>query len=443
MRPKMWLLIFVSLLLALLTGCSVRSVEKLYALPRQSDTYYDLQNAMDQVMVPGVSYSGPISGSNQQTVQLADVDGDGEDEALVFAKTSGERPLKIFVFDFQGDSYENVAVIEGEGSAFDSVEYASLDDHPGLEIVVGRQLSDQIVQSLGVYSFRDGKMTELLSANYTEFRVVDLDGNEYKDLFLLRMETEERSGIAELYRYRNGVLERESEARLSSGAKQVKRIITGFVAQGVPAVFVACAYDADTIITDIFALVGNQFRNMAAGSEAGLSAQTVRSYNAYATDIDEDGIIELPMLVALPSTSAEEETFWTIDWYSLKPEGGREVKLTTFHNYAASWYLILPEQWRGQLMVSREKTTETVPAYTFSRWYGYDRQPEEIMTIYTYTGEDRQELAQAEGKQLLAEKGDTVYSVCLGSNAWANSLTQENLSAMFHFIYLDWNSGET
>lgn len=443
MRRKPWLLLLGSLLLVLLAGCSVRSVEKLYALPRQSDTYYDLQSAMDRVMVSGVSFSGPVTGSNQQAVQLADVDGDGEDEALVFAKASGERPLKIFVFDFQGDAYKNIAVIEGDGSTFDSVEYANLDDYPGLEIVVGRQLSDQIVQSLGVYSLRDGKMTELLSANYTEFRVVDLDGNEYKDLFLLRMETEERSGVAELYRYRDGTLEREPEARLSSGARQVKRIITGYVAQGVPAVFVACAYEADTIITDIFALVGSQFRNMAAGTEAGLSAQTVRSYNAYATDIDEDGIIELPMLVALPSTSAEGETFWTIDWYSLKPEGGREVKLSTFHNYAASWYLILPEQWRGQMTVSREKTTDSVPAYTFSRWYGYDRQPEEIMTIYAYTGEDRLELAQAEGKQLLAEKGDTAYSISLGSGPWAKSMTQENLSAMFHFIYLDWNSGET
>lgn len=440
MKRRIWRALLLGALLALLAGCTVRSVEQLYALPKQSDAYYELQNAMDQAIPAAASYSGPTTGSNQQAVQLADLDGDGQEEALVFTKTGGERPLKIYVFDRAGDSYENVAVLEGEGSAFDAVEYAALDDRPGLELLVGRQLSDQIDQSLMVYSYGDGTMTELVCANYSEFRVVDLDGDEYKDLFVLRMDGEERSGVAELYRYGDGVMVRQQRAALSPGARQVRRIISGYVAQGVPAVFVASAYEADAIVTDIFALVGSEFRNVAAG-ESGVGAQTVRSYDAYATDIDEDGVIELPMLVALPSASAEGETFWTIDWYNLKTEGGRQVKLTTFHNYAASWYLVVPESWRGQLSVSREKSVTGIPAYTFSRWRGYDRQPEEIVTVYAYTGENR--LSRAEGQLILAEKGETLYCASLGESALAGELTQEKLSAMFHFIYQDWNSGET
>lgn len=431
------------LLTALLTGCSVRSVEEMYALPRQSDAYYDLQNAMDQVLPAGASYSGPTSGSNQQAVQLADLDGDGQEEALVFVKTSGERPLKIYLFDRTGSSYENVAVIEGDGSAFDAVEYAQLDDQPGMEIVVGRQLSDQILQSVCAYCYKDGHVVELASASCSEFRVVDLDSDEKKELFVLRMETENRAGVAELYRYRNGVLEREQQASLSNGANQIKRIVSGYVAQGIPAVFVASSYEADTIITDIFALVGNSFRNIATEGQSGLSAQTVRSYQVYATDINSDGIMELPMPVALPSASAEGETFWTIDWYCLGPEGARQVKMTTFHNYAASWYVVLPQSWGGQLSISREKSVSGVSAYSFCRWYGYDREPEEIFIIYAFTGEDRLSLAQEDGRFLLAEKGETAYSAELGSCAWAKKLTQEDLCAMFHFIYQDWNSGET
>lgn len=431
------------LLAVALTGCLDRSVEDLYALPRQSDAYYDLQHAMDQVLPAGASYSGPISGSNQQAVQLADLDGDGQDEALVFVKTTGERPLKIYIFDREEETYENVAVLEGDGSAFDAVEYAQLDGEPGLEVVVGRQLSDQILQALGAYSYRDGQTVELVSTNYSEFRVVDLDGTEDKDLFVLRMDTEQRSGVAELYRYRDGLMEREQQADLSSGVSQVKRIVTGYVAQGIPAVFVASSYEADTIITDIFALVGNRFCNIATNGQAGLSAPTVRSYHAYATDIDADGIMELPMPVVLPSASAEGETFWTIDWYSLQPDGGRQVKLSTFHNYAAGWYLTLPDSWRDKLSVSREKSTSGVSAYTFSRWWSYDRQPEEIFSIYAFTGEDRLTQAQAEGRFLLAEKGETAYSAAFGSCAWAKNLTQEDLQAMFHFISMNWNSGET
>ena len=84
--------------------------------------------AIDEVMAAdGCSYSAPVSGSNQQSVQLADLDGDGEEEAIVFARTAGEKPLKAYVFDKKDGAYQNVAVIEGNGTAFARVEYVDLD----------------------------------------------------------------------------------------------------------------------------------------------------------------------------------------------------------------------------------------------------------------------------------------------------------------------------
>ena len=426
----------------LFTGCSVRSAEELYALPRQSDVYYDLQYAIEQVMEPSSSYSGPLSGSNQQAVQLADLDGDGEDEAIVFIKTNGTKPLKAYVFDRTGETYDNIGVIEGDGSSFDAVEYAQLDGEPGLEIVVGRQLSDQIVQSLSAYTCRDGCLVELMSANYSEFTVTDLDDDDHKDIFVLRMDSEARNGVAELYRCRDGVMAREQEAGLSAGARQIKRILSGYVAQGVPAVFVASSFEADTIITDIFAFSGNRFQNLTLMGENGLNAQTVRNYHVFATDIDDDGIIELPMPVALPSAQAGEETYWAIDWYSLTSDGGRNIKLSTYHNYAASWYLVLPQTWRDGLSVTRGNPVAGVNGHIFSKWNGYDQTPETIMTIYAFTGDDRVEMARSDGRFLVAEKGDTVYAASLGTCDWAKALTEEDVISMFHFIYLNWNSGE-
>ena len=64
----------------LLSGCFVKTVDELYTLPRHSDEYDNLQMAIDEVMAAdGCSYSAPVSGSNQQSVQLADLDGDGEE----------------------------------------------------------------------------------------------------------------------------------------------------------------------------------------------------------------------------------------------------------------------------------------------------------------------------------------------------------------------------
>ena len=93
--------------------------------------------------------------------------------------------------------------------------------------------------------------------------------------------------------------------------------------------------------------------------------------------------------------------------------------------------------------MSRSEEVAGVYGYTFSKWNGYDQEPEEIVTIYGFSGDDRLELAQQENRFLLAEKGEIAYAASLGTCDWAQALTHEDLTAMFHFIYLDWNSGET
>ena len=286
-------------------------------------------------------------------------------------------------------------------------------------------------------------MVELMTCNYAEFQITDLDADERKDIFVLRLETEERAGVAELYSWRDGHMERAQEANMSVGAKQIKRIITGSLEGHVPAVFVASAYEEDTIITDIFAFRDASFCNVATGGELGVSAQTVRNYNVYATDIDADGVIELPKPVALPSFDAGEETQWAIEWYSLSADGEQKMKKTTYHNYAGGWYVELPEQWRDRVSVSRNTSVPGVTAYCISKWLGYDRKPQEIFTIYAFTGEDRLQRSDSDGRFLLTEKGETAYAASFGTCDWAQNITREELTAMFHFIYLDWNSGET
>ena len=99
-------------------------------------------------------------------------------------------------------------MIEGDGTSFASVEYVRLTGQPGIELVIGRQLSTDVLQSLSAYSYSDGHVAELMNANYSEYRVVDLDGDGRKDIFLLRFEAEQPQGIAELYRWQAGQIGR-------------------------------------------------------------------------------------------------------------------------------------------------------------------------------------------------------------------------------------------
>ena len=68
---------------------------------------------------------------------------------------------------------------------------------------------------------------------------------------------------------------------------------------------------------------------------------------------------------------------------------------------------------------------------------------EPIFTIYAFSGDDRAQLASSDGRFLLAEKGDITYAAQLAAGEAGRRAPEQTLRGMFHFIHIDWNSGET
>ena len=158
MARRFKLILLIAMVSVLLCGC-MRTVDEMYRLPKRSDIYNDLQSAIDSAM-SGLTYCAPLAGENQQTVHMADLDGDGVQEYLLFAKSASEKPLRILVFRNIDNTFVNTDTMECNGSAFDQVEYVDMDGRSGVEIVVGRQLSDQVIRSASVYSFVDGELVQ-------------------------------------------------------------------------------------------------------------------------------------------------------------------------------------------------------------------------------------------------------------------------------------------
>ena len=426
-----------------LTGCLTLSVDEMYTLPRQSDEYNKLESAINEILRDGLQYSSPVSGSNQQPIQLADLTGDGVDEAIVFTKSDGDKPLRAQIFGRNGDGYERLCSIDGDGSAFDRVEYVQIDGEPGLEIVLGRRIGNQVLQSVGAYALTDGQPTELMSDNYSEFRIADLDGNETRDLFIVRFDAENRTGVAEVYRFYNGAMERSTEAALSADVDAVRHITTGDLKEQQRAVFVASTSVEGEIVTDVFTLDNETLNVRSSDRDYGLYNCPVRGYNVYADDLDGDGLVELPNVVPLNPYSEEtaDDQFYAIEWYDVSLETPK-CKLTTYHNYSSGWYLNLPEKLGSHFIVRRGETVAGSRGMEFYTERG-GLPHERIFTLYAYSGDNRSLLSSQDGRFPLASKNEVTYCALLGEAAERLGITQESLSAMFRFIQVNWNSGET
>lgn len=439
MKQKWIYLCLMLAALTMLTGC-MTGFEQMYSLPKRSEDALNLQTSIDSAMA-GLAYSAPISGENQQMVQTADLDGDGQQEYLVFAKGTADKPLKILIFSMEQGQYVLQTTIDSNGTAFDQVEYVQMDGNSGLEMVVGRQVSEQILRSVTVYSFHGRETHTMMSANYTKFLTCDLNSNGLKELLILHPgQTDSDNGVAELYSIHDGLLERTNEASMSEPADHLKRIISGKLQDGEPAVYVASTVGEHAIITDVFALVDGTFRNVSFSNESGTSVQTLRNYYVYATDIDGDGVVELPDLINMTplDVSRTSERQYLIRWYAMRLDGSEVDKQFTFHNYVGGWYFQLNREW-----VSRVTVMQSGSAHEFYIWDKGFTNAKKMLTIFAYTGSDRENQIIENEHILLQRTESVVYAGMLEEAAYDLGISKDDVINGFHLIQREWKTGET
>lgn len=440
MGRKMKCICFLIAVMAILAGCTVQTMEEMYRLPRRSEEYNDLQKAIDSAM-SGLEYSAPLSGENQQTVQIADIDGDGQDEYLLFAKGNHEKPLRILVFRDVGDTFVNTDTIECNGSFFDQVEYVNMDGRDGVEIVVGRQLNDQVMRSVSIYSVVDGEVTQHVSVNYSKFLTADLDGDGLSELFLLRPgQTENDNGVAELYSMKSGTMERYKEVNLSQPVDKLKRIIVGKMDGGKTGVYVASAVGDTALMTDIYTVIDQELVNVTLSNESGTGVRTMRNFYIYADDIDNDGVVELPSLITMQPMSGTigGDAHHLIRWYAMSPTGAEIDKMYTYHNFVDEWYLQLDSQLAPRLVaVNRGYQTEL---YLWDKAY---KHTEKILTVFTFSGQNKNEQGLSENRFVLHRTDSVVYAALLEDAAAKYGLTRESVVYSFRMIQQDWKTGET
>ena len=439
MKNRIWLMLLLSMAL-LLGGCSMRTVDEMYRLPRRSETDDHLQSVIDEAM-QDLNYAAPIAGENQQTVQMADLSGDGEVEYIVFARDPAYKAIRILVFSQASDTFQLMCIIESHGSAFEQVEYVDMDDRPGLEMVVGRQVSDQVVRSLSVYTFSGGTPTQLMTANYQKFLTCDLDEDGKTELMLIQPgESDADRGFVTLYNHSTGGMERTREVELSASAESVKRIMASRLESGENAVYVASALDESAVITDVFTLRNGTLTNISVSRDSGTSVQTLRNYYVYADDIDGDNVLEMPRLITMRpirnSTSAEQQ--YLIRWYALDIAGQAHTKRHTFHNYVGGWYLELEDDWAERVSVVQAGGT-----YWFYVWDKGFSNADLCFSVHVLRGADREEAAALDNRFVLHRAEGVIYAARLETGATEYQITKEELTPSFHLIHQAWKTGET
>ncbi|MBQ7682737.1 MAG: VCBS repeat-containing protein, partial [Oscillibacter sp.] len=258
------------LLLFTLSGCAngpgfTLNPQELYALPELPAKYTQLNGLLAEILSGGAEYAAPTSGSNIQSVQLIDLNGDGREEAVAFFRNpADEKPLKICIFSAEDDTYRMSSRIEGSGTAIYSINYVDMNGDGRMEIAVGWKAAAEL-QVLEVYTSDDTETRPLVRTDYVKYLTFDLNEDGQQELLVLRA-GENGDGVADYYSWQDdGSLVTRSYIRISSTMAELSqqgRVRSGTLRNSEPAIYVSGVTDQSMAVTDILTLRGGEIANI-------------------------------------------------------------------------------------------------------------------------------------------------------------------------------------
>ncbi len=445
MRAGTRIFISIFLLVTVMTtaGCTSSTADDLYSLPKASKEFLQLQKQIDTVLDSGAEYSPPTAGPNRQSVQLKDIDGDGQNEAIAFFRMTGDKPLKIYIMKQIDGTYETVCKIEGSGTAIESIRYADMDSDNISELVVGWQSSG--LAHMMIYSVRDNQPVLLAESDYSKLVTSDLDDDGATDVIALRLPTPEVPGGADMFSLRPDGQRVTSSALLSADIASITRIFKSRLTDGTSALFVEGSYQGSnvSVITDILCSHLDSIINVFVTGPGESSEETVRAQSVYSADINNDGIFEVPSPRLLPSE--ENKTYFAIDWFAYSQSGSRQAVFTTYHDYQEGWYLILPAAWIDHITVRREDSVAGERTIIFT-WLPDGQSGDltagtDFLKIYTLSGDNKEDRARLGGRSILLLHGDVIYAGEVLTPGDALGVTWKTVTGNFGLIPTEWATG--
>lgn len=461
MRRRVELALLAAVFALLLTGCLFRTTDDLYALPQRFPGYENLTNKRSEIqknleLEYGTTVETAVvySGDNTSVIQFQDMDGDGERETAVisFRIPGAERSLRVYFLTTQedGETYEVSAVVEGDGSGINAIDYVELSGGGKKEVVVSWRTVEGVGQ-LGAYSLDELERNEtvpvaleLLMTGYSGYSLLDIDRDTRIELAVVKLDPAGTDSTVEVYGWRGGRLDRMGSAGLSAGITSLTSngVRINYLTDTIPALYITSTLSDGGRATDIIALQGSELVNLAMNPETGVSRETVRGYgDVDPTDVNSDAILEIPHPHPLPtygdSLSAD---FWLIDWTQYNISGDSTPVFTTYHNMFDEWYLIVPGSWVDQITISRNDRTSGSRAVIFSRWNGAEREPTPFLVIYKLTGINSSSRANREGRFILAEDSDAIYAAEFYADSWDCGLDETGVRDSFRLMLSSWAS---
>jgi hypothetical protein len=373
----------------------------------------------------------PQAGDRRSAVILENIDADPEKEAIVFyepggaAETTADVHVNIIDRNKNGN-WVSVYDYTGDGAEIDRVLITRLGSSPVPLIILGfRGVSGG--RTARIYSFAENRLSDSLTDDYVSMFITDIMLDGMNELCIVTGNTQLLPAAARFISVDGSVIFEWGQAALNPDASSFPNIAAGYVSPTTPALFID-GVAAGELYTDIVYSVGERrVRNPMELPDSMLIEKTKRPEGYFSTDIDLDGIVEIPTVSLFPGyNSYDENAVWAVNWNTLT-NYDIVKKYTSYYSLESGYSFLFPGRWDGVVTVS-ELAGETV----FYKYTGSGDERKELMRI-AVTGNEIDK--SAEGFSIISQKDDFIYWI-KNSTDTAEPLVLTDTEIKYNFYIL-------
>lgn len=418
----MWVRRAAVLLLAMqLPACNfTASIETLLSPPRLTAEQEQIYQALQSAAGSSVSLKYPKVGEHLSAFTVADLDGDGLDEAIVFYEVSlaaaDENPLRVCLLAQQGGGWRAVRDYPAAGAEIERIDIASLGSNPRANVIIRYSLVDGGDRTAEVYHYDESGLTRSLSVPYTLMELRDLDGDGSTELFAVSAAKAPNPAAATVYSLDEKGQYLLTQAELSESFIDITRLVYGFLPDRaaqltVPAVYIDGASGATSTQTAVLTYE-NRLLQVAYADSAEHIPNTNRPSGCQTADIDGDGEPEIPVQGVFygyqPGSEVPQPAMTS--WYVCR-NGLLMRKRSSYYAAANGFAFLMPVRWERR--VTAVQGDEEIIFYEFDR----DAQTDDgapvlkdpLLRITAVTERVAAEALQLDGYLLLRQQNGTYY----------------------------------
>lgn len=261
MSRAICLLLALCFLLTSCTGVNPFNEEDLLKPPRLTAEQKEIEDALLSSVNSGdLTFKYPKSGEHRSAFIFRDIDGDGQEEALVFYVTNASDSTFLSVLDRMPDgSWQSPNAIAGAEENVEFISFANLTDESRCDILVGWSDPTGQTKRLNVYSFLDNRLESRFedgAQSYDTYLAANLDSEPLTELALLSRDQRDRvpSQWLHLFAYDGSVLKMMNDIRLSSYMTGCRGITSGKLSQtdARAGIFIDEITEDGTLATEVF-----------------------------------------------------------------------------------------------------------------------------------------------------------------------------------------------